>query len=183
MLTSLHPYYSKKEKVNSTSTTSTQITVPHIYESMMDLPNNIRQEYKENGLPWNILRQDSPMISMLRICHCILPPTSSWNVENGWLHFRFLWKQIGISHNSVRSCSSIRPCICAINWIIIGRSLFMAVWNARQETSPTCIRDSTKLITAPGETATDFSLPASRKPTISTESTKTLYRNFSSLPH
>ena len=51
MLTSLHPYYSKKEKVNSTSITSTQITVPHTYESIMDLPNNIRQEYKENELP------------------------------------------------------------------------------------------------------------------------------------
>ena len=23
------------------------------------------------------------MISMLRTCHCILPPTSNWNVENG----------------------------------------------------------------------------------------------------
>ena len=50
--------------------------------------------------------------------------------------------------------------------------------NARQKTSPTCIRDSTKLITAPGETATDFSLPASRKPTISTESTKNTVQEF-----
>ena len=105
----------------------------------------------------------------------ILPPTLQPNVENGWLYFAFR-KQIGISQQ--RSFPFFNPSMYLrykldYHWTF---SLYGSLKRSAED-SPTCIRDSTKPITAPGDGKRTFP-SLGRKPTISTESTKTLYRNF-----